>query len=102
MAFRFDKLTVKAQEAVQRAHGLAQDYGNQQIVPLHLLASLLKEEQGLVKPVIQKIGANLRQLESIVDGELKRLPKVSGAGVEVGLSSAALKVLEAAQDAATK
>ncbi len=102
MAFRFEKLTVKAQEAVQRAHALAQDHGNQQIQPLHLLASLLKEEQGLVKPVIQKIGANLRQLESIVDGELKRLPKVSGAGGDVGLSSAALKVLEAAQDAATK
>ncbi len=79
MAFRFDKLTVKAQEAVQRAQGLAQDLGNPQITPLHILAALLKEEQGLVRPVVQKIGANLKQLESIVDGELQRLPKVSGA-----------------------
>lgn len=102
MAFRFDKLTVKAQEAVQRAHGLAQDLGNQQIVPLHLLAALVKEDQGLVKPVIQKIGANIKQFESIVDGELKRLPKVSGAGGDVGLGSAGQKVLEAAQDAAQK
>src|SRR5437016_2660238 len=62
MAFRFDKLTVRAQEAVQRAHGLAQDHGNQQLAPLHLLAALLKEEQGLVKPLVQKIGANLKQL----------------------------------------
>jgi ATP-dependent Clp protease ATP-binding subunit ClpB len=102
MAFRFEKLTVKAQEAVQRAHAIAQDHGNQQLLPLHLLAALLKEEQGLVKPLIQKIGANLKQLESIVDGELNRLPKVSGASGEVGLGQAGLKVLEAAQDAATK
>jgi ATP-dependent Clp protease ATP-binding subunit ClpB len=102
MAFRFDKLTVKAQEAVQRAHGLAQDLGNQQIVPLHLLAALVREEQGLVKPVIQKIGANIRQFDSIIDGELKRLPKVTGATGDVGLSSSAQKVLEAAQDAAQK
>jgi ATP-dependent Clp protease ATP-binding subunit ClpB len=102
MAFRFDKLTVKAQEAVQRAHGLAQDLGNQQLVPLHLLAALIKEEQGLVKPLIQKIGANLRQLESIIDGELARLPKISGASGDVGLSSATQKVLEAAQNASQK
>lgn len=102
MAFRFDKLTVKAQEAVQRAHGLAQDLGHQQLAPLHLVAALLKEEQGLVRPLIQKIGANLKQLDSIVDGELKRLPKVTGATGEVGLSPTTLKVLEAAQDVAGK
>lgn len=102
MAFRFDKFTVKAQEAVQRAHGLAQDLGHQQLAPLHLVAALLKEEQGLVRPLIQKIGANLKQLDSIVDGELKRLPKVTGAAGEVGLSPATLRVLEAAQDAAGK
>src|SRR5262245_36033269 len=102
MAFRFDKLTVKAQEAVQRAQGLAQDFGNPQLLPLHLLGALLKEEQGLVKPLIQKIGANLQQLESIVEGELRRLPKVSGAASDVTLSPAALKVLESAQDIAQK
>src|SRR5260221_14700975 len=102
MAFRFDKLTVKAQEAVQRAHGLAQDRAHQQLTPLHLLAALLKEEQGLVRPVIQKIGANLKQLESIVDGELTRLPKISGADADVSMSPVALKVLEAAQDLAQK
>jgi ATP-dependent Clp protease ATP-binding subunit ClpB len=102
MAFRFDKLTVKAQEALQRAQGLALDLGNQQIVPLHLLAALVTEDQGLVKPLIQKIGANVSQLESIVTGELKRLPKVSGAGGDVGLAPAATKVLEAAQNAAQK
>ena len=45
---------------------------------MHLLRALLDEEQGVVRPVIQKIGANLGQLESIVDSELSRMPKVSG------------------------
>ncbi|MBI3866723.1 MAG: ATP-dependent chaperone ClpB, partial [Planctomycetia bacterium] len=102
MAFRFDKLTVKAQEAVQRAHGLAQDLGNQQITPLHVLAALVQEEQGLVRPLLQKIGANVKQFESILEGELRRLPKVTGAGGDVGLNSAAQKVLEASQNAAQK
>ncbi|MGQ0635774.1 MAG: ATP-dependent chaperone ClpB [Planctomycetaceae bacterium] len=100
MAFRFDKLTVKAQEALQKAQGLAQDLGNQQLQPLHLLAALLREDQGIVKPLLQKIGANLPQFESIVDGELRRLPKVSGGAGEVTLSPATAKVLDAAQDAA--
>jgi ATP-dependent Clp protease ATP-binding subunit ClpB len=102
MAFRFDKLTVKAQEALQRALSIAQDHGNQQVQPLHLLSALLHEDQGVVRPVVQKIGANLKQLETIVDTELKRLPKVSGAGLDVGLSQSTQKVLEAAQDAAQK
>ena len=48
MAFRFDKLTVKAQEAVQRAQELAADRGNTQIDPLHLLAGLLAESEGAI------------------------------------------------------
>lgn len=67
MAFRFDKLTVKAQEAVQRAQQLAEDRGNSQLLPLHLLAAMLDEEQGLVRPLVQKIGANANQLRSAVD-----------------------------------
>jgi ATP-dependent Clp protease ATP-binding subunit ClpB len=94
MAFRFDKLTVKAQEAVQRAHGLAQDKGNAQMQPLHLLAALLNEQEGIVRPLIQKIGANIAQLEGIVDGEINRLPKVSGGAGEVGPSPAMRKVLD--------
>ncbi|MSR60647.1 MAG: ATP-dependent chaperone ClpB [Planctomycetaceae bacterium] len=100
MAFRLDKLTVKAQEAVQRAQSLAQDLGHQQLQPLHLLAALLHEDQGIVRPLVQKIGANLRQLEEIVDKELRRGPKISGAGGEVSLGPAGLKALEAAQNIA--
>ena len=65
MAFRFDKLTIKAQEAVQRAQELAADRGNSQIEPLHLLAGLLSETEGVIRPVLEKIGANRGQLDKI-------------------------------------
>src|SRR5882757_6386638 len=96
MAFRFDKLTIKAQEAVQRAQELASEAGNPQIEPAHLLAALLGESEGIVRPVLEKIGANLGQLTSIVDAELKHFPKSSG-GSPPGLSSQLSKVLDAAQ-----
>ena len=51
MAFRFDKLTLKAQEAVARAQELASDRGHAQIDPLHLLAALLSENDGIVGPI---------------------------------------------------
>ena len=96
MAFRFDKLTVKAQEAIQRAEQIAQDRSHQQLMPLHLLGALLREEQGIVRPLIEKIGANLKQLDSMVDSELDRLPKVTGAAAQMGASAETMQVLEKA------
>src|ERR1043165_9688163 len=78
MAFRFEKLTHKAQEAVQRAQELASEAGNPQIEPAHLLAALLEESEGIVRPVLEKIGANLGQFTSMIGAELKHLPKSSG------------------------
>jgi len=97
MAFRFDKLTVKAQEAVQRAQNIAQEYSHQQLQPLHLLRALLSEDQGIVRPLLQKIGANVGQLESMVDNELKRMAKITGANVELTLGPATMRVFDAAQ-----
>ena len=102
MAFHFDKLTVKAQEAVQAARQLAESRGHQQLQPLHLLAALLQEQEGVVRPLLQKIGVQPGRIESMVDGELGRLPKVTGAGGDVGLGAAGAKVLDAAQDLAAK
>ena len=96
MPFRFEKLTHKAQEAVARSQELAAEAGNPQIEPMHLLSALLAEEGGIVRPVLDKIGANTSQLETIVDAELKHLPKASG-GATPGASPALQKVLEAAQ-----
>jgi ATP-dependent Clp protease ATP-binding subunit ClpB len=100
MAFRFDKLTIKAQEAVQRAQELAADRGNPQIDPLHLLASLVSEEEGIVKPLLDKIGVNLSQLSRTIEGELNHFPKQSGATGMPSASHALTQVLEAAQNEA--
>ncbi len=96
MPFRFDKLTIKAQEAVARSQELAAEAGNPQIEPVHLLTSLLKEDGGIVRPVLEKIGANVGQLERIVEAELKHLPRSSG-GSPPGISPPLSKVLDAAQ-----
>ncbi len=100
MAFRFDKLTVKAQEAVQAAQHLAADRSHQQLLPLHLLKALLDEQQGVVHPLLEKIGANVGQLHAMLDSELDRLPKVSGAGFQVALSPVAMQVFDKAQERA--
>jgi ATP-dependent Clp protease ATP-binding subunit ClpB len=99
MPFRFDKLTIKAQEAVARAQELAGEKGNPQIEPMHLLSALLAEDGGIVRPVLEKIGANVSQLEQIVDAELGHLPKSSG-GASPGVGQALSKVLDAAQSEA--
>jgi ATP-dependent Clp protease ATP-binding subunit ClpB len=96
MAFRFDKLTIKAQEALQQAHELASEAGNPQLEPIHLLAALIEEEEGVVRPLLERIGANIGQLRQIVSAELRHLPKASG-GSPPSTSSAMNKVLEAAQ-----
>lgn len=99
MAFRFDKLTIKAQEALQQAQELAADAGNPQLEPLHLLAALLAEQEGVVRPLFERIGVNQSQLQQIVTAELGHLPKSnSGSPPQVGTELS--KVLEAAQQEA--
>ena len=98
MSIRFEKLTVKAQEAVQRAQKLAEDKGHSQLTSLHLLKALLDEEQGVVRPIVQKIGASPDQLRATTVQDLNRLPKVSGGGgMQVGLGQELLRVFDAAQ-----
>ncbi|MAT15087.1 MAG: ATP-dependent chaperone ClpB, partial [Planctomyces sp.] len=102
MAFRPDKLTVKAQEALQTAQELALNSGHQQLQPLHLLKGLMTDKQGIIVPLLQKIGAPVAQLEQMVDSELNRLPKVSGASAEPGASPALMKVLNLSETIANE
>ena len=78
MAFRMDKLTIKAQEAVQHAQSLAGEKGHPEIDPLHLLAALAGESDGVARPILEKIGVKVPQLAKMVEGELARRPEVSG------------------------
>jgi ATP-dependent Clp protease ATP-binding subunit ClpB len=96
MAFRFDKLTLKAQEAVIRAQELATDKGNAEIDPLHLLAALLDEKDGVVTPILERIGVNRAQLDKIVEAELGHFAKVSG-GAQPNAGRELNQVLDTAQ-----
>ena len=100
MAVRFDKFTTKAQEAVQRAQELAADRGNPQVEPLHLLASLIDEEEGVFGAILEKMGANRSQLERVTDAEVGHLPRSSG-GAPPQPSQALMQVFEAAHREST-
>jgi ATP-dependent Clp protease ATP-binding subunit ClpB len=101
MAFRLEKLTAKAQEAVQQAHQLAQEKGHRQLVPLHLLKALLTEPEGIPRAILAKIHANIPQLMRMVDGELDRLPSSTGSNMEASASRELMQVFEEAQKFAT-
>src|ERR1022692_530339 len=96
MPIRWDKFTVKAQEAVQRANELASEHGNPELQPLHLLAALLEDKEGIVPPVLEKIGIGPQAVLSEVYRELEKLPKVSGSAAQATLSNEVNKLLEQA------
>ncbi len=96
MAFRMDKLTIKAQESVANGQELAADQGHPQFDPLHLLTALIKEESGIVRPILNKIGVNVDQLGTMLEAELKRFPQASG-GAPPQLSRELQQVLETSQ-----
>jgi len=81
MTFNLNKLTIKSQEAVAAAQEIAQNYTNQQIEPIHLLAALIQSLDGVVLPLIHKLGANVNNLKIKINEEIERLPKVAGSGV---------------------
>ena len=95
MTFRFDKLTVKAQEAVAGAQSLAAEQGHPEVDSLHLLAALFGEADGIVKPIFDRIGINFGQLTGLIESEMSRLPKVTG-GSTPQLNQALVLVLQAA------
>lgn len=97
MAFRADKLTVKSQEAVQSAQQLAESKGHRQLVPLHLLRSLLDEAEGVPRALLQKIGVNYSQLSRMIDSEIDRLPSSSGSNIPLQGSPEIMQVFDAAQ-----
>src|SRR5580700_702406 len=96
MPIRWDKFTVKAQEAVQRANDLASEHGNPELMPVHLLAALLEDKEGIVPPVLDKIGIGPQAVLADVYREIEKLPKVSGIAAQATMSNAATKLLDQA------
>ena len=56
MAIRWDKFTLKSQEAIQKASSLANENGQPEVVPMHLLTALLEDKEGIIVPLLQKVG----------------------------------------------
>jgi len=75
---RFDRFTIRGQEAVQEAITLAEKGENQQVEPEHLLAAMMAQAEGVVKPILGKIGANAQTILTDVEAAIAKFPKVSG------------------------
>ena len=95
-----DKFTIKAQEAIQTAVGLASRNGQQVIEPLHILEGVMEKGKDVVNYLFNKLGINLQIVENAVQSEITRLPKVSGG--EPYLSPDANKVMQTTMDESQK
>jgi ATP-dependent Clp protease ATP-binding subunit ClpB len=98
---KLDKFTVKAQEALQDAQSVARRRDHQEILPEHVLAALLAQQDGLVGPLLQRIGADPHLVQMRLEEELRKVAQVHG-GEGGHLAQRTLKVLDAAQDEAEK
>ena len=95
MPIRWDKFTVKAQEAVQRSNELASEHGNPELMPIHLLAALVEDKEGIVPPVLEKIGIGPQAVLAEIYQEIEKLPKVSGSEAnQAAMSSQINQLLE--------
>jgi len=78
---QIERFTLKAQEALQDAKSIAEQKHHQQIDVEHLLLGLISQKEGIVLPILQKLGANVDLIVSQLEGELGRIPQVTGKGV---------------------
>ncbi len=81
MSVNFNKFTVKAQETIQDAIEIAQNFNNQIVEPEHILAAMVQDNENVAISVIQKTGGNVNQIKLALTGIMENFPKVSGAGV---------------------
>src|SRR3712207_1188389 len=98
---QLERFTIKAQEALQGAQSIAQRFGHTDIDTEHLALALLEQSDGIVSPLLQKLGLSPAALTGDVQSELERRPRVTG-GTETFLSPALKRVLDGAHGEAAK
>ncbi len=98
---RLDQFTFKSQEAMQTVQKLGEDMGHQAIEPEHLLVGLLEQEEGIVRPILQRVGVEPARLARDLRAELQKLPAVTGSA-QAYLSPRLDKVLKAAAQEAQR
>ncbi len=101
MAIRWEKFTVKSQQSVQQAQARAAELGNPELAPVHLMLALLEDHEGIIPPVLSKVGVPVERLTHELHALEEKLPRVAGATVQPGISAALNKAFEqAAKEAA--
>ncbi|PJA97215.1 MAG: type VI secretion system ATPase TssH, partial [Ignavibacteriales bacterium CG_4_9_14_3_um_filter_34_10] len=91
----FNKFTIKAQETLQNAVEIAQNYNNQIVEPDHILAAMIQDNDNISVSIIQKVGGNLDRMKIKIGEALEKLPKVTGAGIgNQSLSQPSSKILD--------
>ncbi|MGQ9559325.1 MAG: ATP-dependent chaperone ClpB [Candidatus Oleimicrobiaceae bacterium] len=98
----FDRLTIKTQEAFQRAQRLASERGHQQIEPEHLLYALVEPADGIVPAILKKLGASPAAVLNKLAEELERLPRVTGGIGQIYISPRVNEMLEKSLKEATQ
>ncbi|MBR5711053.1 MAG: ATP-dependent chaperone ClpB [Thermoguttaceae bacterium] len=98
MSIRFEKFTLKSQEAVQNAQELAAKANNPQVSSQHLLIALLDDRDGIASAIMSEIGADIPQIKKIAQAAIDRMPHASG--TQVSLTQELQQVLQSAQDLA--
>src|SRR5579862_1966812 len=96
MAIRWEKLTVKSQQAMQQAQERAAELGNPEMQPVHLLLALVEDREGVIPAVLEKIGVPTERLEHDLHQVEQKLPRVAGSGAQPGVGQALNKVVEQA------
>jgi ATP-dependent Clp protease ATP-binding subunit ClpB len=99
---RSERLTIKAQEAFRDAGEVARKRGNPVVNDAHLLAALLAQPEGVVQPLLQKVGLNVTALMQEVERELARFPKQEGGAAEPSFSRELQRVFDRADGDAQK
>ena len=97
---QFDKFTIKSQEAVQNAQRLAEEQGHQEIQPTHLVKAIFTQVDGIVVPVLKKIGVDPALVLADLNSLLEKLPRVSGQASQSYASRQLKKVLDDSFNAA--
>src|SRR6059036_29983 len=99
---RIDKYTQKMQDALQAAQNLASDTNDSEITNEHFLSALLDQGEGITRPLLEKIGANVDQLRERLRSELERRPKIHGGAADLRLSNELRSVLDNAEKEMSK
>ncbi|MEK7854457.1 MAG: Clp protease N-terminal domain-containing protein, partial [Acidobacteriota bacterium] len=75
---RFDRFTIRGQEAIQAAISIAEKNSNQQVEPEHLLMAMLEQKEGVVRPILGKVGVNVPPVLTELQAAIDKFPKVTG------------------------